>query len=272
MRPGPSVVKARVEGRVTMLGTGTSHGVPMIGCSCATCRSTDPRDRRLRPSIYIDIPQHAQLLVDTATDLRQQALRHDIGHVDAVLFTHAHADHILGLDDLRSFNALQGTPIPCYANREAWDTIRKQFSYVFEGPLQIGGGVPQLTTNDITAPFFIRGVRIVPVPLWHGKLPILGFRLGNFAYLTDCNRIPDESWPLVDGVEILVLDALRDEPHETHFTLGEAVAATERIAPQRAYFTHMTHDLPHAKTNARLPNGIELAYDGLVLDIEVDVA
>ena len=255
-----------------MLGTGTSHGVPMIGCNCATCRSTDPRDRRLRPSIYIDVPDYAQLLVDTATDLRQQALRYDISHVDAVLFTHAHADHILGLDDLRSFNALQGTPIPCYANREAWETIRRQFSYVFEGPLQLGGGVPQLTTNEIRAPFFIRGVRIVPVPLWHGKLPILGFRFGNFAYLTDCNRIPDEAWPLVDGVEFLVLDALRDEPHETHFTLGEAVAAVERIAPHRAYFTHMTHDLPHARTNARLPNGIELAYDGLVLDIEVDVA
>ena len=255
-----------------MLGTGTSHGVPMIGCNCATCRSTDPRDRRLRPSIYIDVPDYAQLLVDTATDLRQQALRHDISHVDAVLFTHAHADHILGLDDLRSFNALQGTPIPCYANREAWETIRRQFSYVFEGPLQLGGGVPQLTTNEIRAPFFIRGVRIVPVPLWHGKLPILGFRFGNFAYLTDCNRIPDEAWPLVDGVEFLVLDALRDEPHETHFTLGEAVAAAQRIGPHRAYFTHMTHDLPHAKTNARLPKGIELAYDGLVLDIEVDVA
>jgi len=244
----------------------------MIGCNCATCRSTDPRDRRLRPSIYIDVPDYAQLLVDTATDLRQQALRYDISHVDAVLFTHAHADHILGLDDLRSFNALQGTPIPCYANREAWETIRRQFSYVFEGPLQLGGGVPQLTTNEIRAPFFIRGVRIVPVPLWHGKLPILGFRFGNFAYLTDCNRIPDEAWPLVDGVEFLVLDALRDEPHETHFTLGEAVAAAQRIGPHRAYFTHMTHDLPHAKTNARLPRGIELAYDGLVLDIEVDVA
>jgi phosphoribosyl 1,2-cyclic phosphate phosphodiesterase len=255
-----------------MLGTGTSHGVPMIGCNCATCRSTDPRDRRLRPSIYIDVPDYAQLLVDTATDLRQQALRYDISHVDAVLFTHAHADHILGLDDLRSFNALQGTPIPCYANREAWETIRRQFSYVFEGPLQLGGGVPQLTTNEIRAPFFIRGVRVVPVPLWHGKLPILGFRFGNFAYLTDCNRIPDEAWPLVDGVEFLVLDALRDEPHETHFTLGEAVAAAQRIGPHRAYFTHMTHDLPHAKTNARLPRGIELAYDGLVLDIEVDVA
>ena len=255
-----------------MLGTGTSHGVPMIGCNCATCRSTDPRDRRLRPSIYIDVPHHAHILVDTATDLRQQALRHDIGHVDAVLFTHAHADHILGLDDLRGFNALQGTPIPCYADRVAWETIRRQFSYVFEGPLQIGGGVPQLTTNEITSPFYIRGIRIVPVPLWHGKLPILGFRFGNFAYLTDCNRIPDESLRLVDGVEILVLDALRDEPHETHFTLGEAVVAVERIGPHRAYFTHMTHDLPHAKTNARLPAGIELAYDGLVLDIEVDVA
>jgi phosphoribosyl 1,2-cyclic phosphate phosphodiesterase len=255
-----------------MLGTGTSHGVPMIGCNCATCRSTDPRDRRLRPSIYIDVPRCAHILVDAATDLRQQALRHEISHVDAVLFTHAHADHILGLDDLRSFNALQGTAIPCYANREAWETIRRQFAYVFEGPLQIGGGVPQLTTNEIRWPFFIRGVRIVPVPLWHGRLPILGFRFGSFAYLTDCNRIPDESWALVEGVDTLVLDALRDEPHETHFTLGEAVAAVEQIAPRRAYFTHMTHDLPHAKTNARLPAGIELAYDGLVLDIEVDVA
>jgi phosphoribosyl 1,2-cyclic phosphate phosphodiesterase len=255
-----------------MLGTGTSHGVPMIGCNCATCRSTDPRDRRLRPSIYLDVPGFAHILVDAATDLRQQALRHDISHVDAVLFTHAHADHILGLDDLRSFNALQGTAIPCYANRQAWETIRRQFDYVFEGPLQMGGGVPQLTTNEVRDPFFVRGVRIVPVPLWHGRLPILGFRFGSFAYLTDCNRIPDESWALVDGVDTLILDALRDEPHETHFTLGEAVAVVEQIAPRRAYFTHMTHDLPHAKTNARLPAGIELAYDGLVLDIEVDVA
>jgi len=266
------VVKAPIAARVTMLGTGTSHGVPMIGCHCATCRSTDPHDRRLRPSIYIDIPDRARVLVDTGPDLRQQALTHDITHVDAVLFTHAHADHILGLDDLRSFNQLQGSAIPCYADREAWQRIRAQFAYVFEGPLQIGGGVPQLTTNDIAGTFFIRGIKIVPVPLWHGKLPILGFRLGNFAYLTDCNRIPDESWPLLDGVDILVLDALRDEPHETHFTLGEAVAVVQRIGPSRAYFTHMTHDLPHGKTNARLPAGVQLAYDGLVLDIDVEIA
>jgi phosphoribosyl 1,2-cyclic phosphate phosphodiesterase len=261
-----------IHGKATMLGTGTSHGVPMIGCRCATCCSTDPRDRRLRPSIYVDVPGRGRILVDTATDLRQQALQHGISRVDAVLFTHAHADHILGLDDLRSFNALQGSAIPCYANRETWHAIRRQFSYVFEGPLQEGGGVPQLTTNEITEAFFVHGIRIVPVPLWHGKLPILGFRFGNFAYLTDCNRIPDESWRLVEGVELVVLDALRDEPHETHFTLGEAVAAAERIAARRTYFTHMTHDLPHAKTNARLPAGVELAYDGLVLDIEVDSA
>jgi len=265
-------MQAPIGGRVTLLGTGTSHGVPMIGCNCATCRSTDVRDRRLRASIYIEIPDRVRILVDTATDLRQQALTHGITRVDAVLFTHAHADHILGLDDLRSFNELQGSSIPCYANQEAWEQLRRQFSYVFEGPLQMGGGVPQVTANEIKGTFFIRGVKIVPVPLWHGKLPILGFRLGNFAYLTDCNRIPDESLGLVEGIDILVLDALRDEPHETHFTVGDAVAMVEKIAPQRAYFTHMTHDLPHAKTNARLPEGVELAYDGLVLDIEVCVS
>jgi len=255
-----------------MLGTGTSHGVPMIGCNCATCRSTDSRDRRLRPSIYIEVQERARILVDAATDLRQQVLRQGITRVDAVLFTHAHADHILGLDDLRSFNVLQGSPIPCFANREAWETIRRQFSYVFEGPLQIGGGVPQLTTNEIAGPFFIKGIKVIPVPLWHGKLPILGFRFGNFAYLTDCNRIPDESFQLVEGIDVLVLDALRDEPHQTHFTIAEALEVVRRIAPQRTYFTHMTHALPYAKTNARLPEGVELAYDGLVLDIEVDVS
>ena len=272
MRPGPSVVKAPLAARVTMLGTGTSHGVPMIGCHCATCRSTDVRDRRLRPSIYIEIPERVQILVDTATDLRQQALAHSITRVDAVLFTHGHADHILGLDDLRSFNRLQGAAIPCYANDETWTHIRRQFAYIFEGPLQAGGGVPQITANEVLGTFFIRGVKIVPVPLWHGKLPILGFRLGNFAYLTDCNRIPDESFGLIEGVDILVLDALRDEPHDTHFTLGEAVVVAQKIAAPQTYFTHMTHDLPHAKTNARLPEGIELAYDGLVFDIEVDIA
>jgi phosphoribosyl 1,2-cyclic phosphate phosphodiesterase len=261
-----------IHGKVLMLGTGTSHGVPMIGCTCATCRSTDPHDRRLRPSIYVDVPDRARILVDAGTDLRQQALQYGINRVDAVLFTHAHADHILGLDDLRSFNTLQGSAIPCYGNREALEAIKRQFPYVFGARLQEGGGVPQLTTHDVSGPFSIRGLRIVPVPLWHGKLPILGFRFGNFAYLTDCNRIPDNAWALVEGLDTLVLDALRDQPHETHFTVEEAVAAATRIAPRRTYFTHMTHDLLHAQTNARLPAGMQLAYDGLVFDIEVDPA
>ncbi len=260
------------HGRVTMLGTGTSHGVPMIGCACATCRSTAPHDRRLRPSIYVDVPGRARILVDTAIDLRQQALAHGITRVDAVLFTHAHADHILGLDDVRSFNTLQGIPIPCYANAEAWNAIKRTFFYVFDGVERMGGGVPQLVPHQIDGPLTICGIRIVPVPLWHGTLPILGFRFGNFSYLTDCNAIPDGSWPLIAGTEVLVIDALRDEPHETHFTIADALAVVERLGPRRAYFTHMTHDLPHAATNARLPRGVELAYDGLVLDIEVDVS
>lgn len=259
-------------GRVTFLGTGTSHGVPVIACDCAVCRSTDPRDKRLRPSIHVDVPGRAQILIDTTPDFRQQALTHGIRRLDAILFTHSHADHILGLDEVRRFNALQGGPIPCYANGVAWDIIKRSFYYAFDGVPRLGGGVPQVDAHEIAIdPFVVSGVRVVPVPLWHGKMPILGFRFGGFAYLTDCNRIPDESWPLVEGVETLVIDGLRDEPHTTHFTVAEALEAIARLAPRRAYLTHMTHDLGHAATSARLPAGVELAYDGLVLDVRVDV-
>ena len=256
---------------MTFLGTGTSHGVPMIGCSCAVCRSTDPRDTRLRPSIYVEVPGRARILVDATPDLRQQALAHAITRVDAILFTHGHADHVLGLDDVRRFNHLQGGPIPCYADRGTWDTLRRTFYYVFDGKPRQGGGVPELEPHEIDAPLAIGGVRITPVPLWHGRMPILGFRFGSFAYLTDCNRIPDESWPLVEGVETLVIDALRDKQHSTHFTVQEALEVIHRLRPRRAFMTHMTHDLGHAATNARLPAGVELAYDGLVLDVRVDV-
>jgi phosphoribosyl 1,2-cyclic phosphate phosphodiesterase len=256
--------------RVTFLGTGTSHGVPMIGCACATCRSTDPRDRRLRPSIHVDVPGRASILVDTATDLRQQALLYGVTRVDAVIYTHAHADHMLGLDELRRFNAIQGGSIPCYADARTWENLRKTFFYVFDGVVRQGGGIPQLEARQITQPFDVAGVHVVPVPLIHGRTPILGLRFGSFAYLTDCSAIPDESWPLVTGVDTLVIDALRHKPHPTHFTVAEALVAVERIAPRRAYFTHMCHDLPHAETCARLPAGVELAYDGLVLDVDVD--
>jgi phosphoribosyl 1,2-cyclic phosphate phosphodiesterase len=261
----------RVPARVLFLGTGTSHGVPMIGCTCSVCRSTDPRDKRLRPSIYLDVPSHAKLLVDTSPDLRQQALVHELTRVDAVLFTHSHADHILGLDELRRFNAIQGGAIPCYANTTTWETLRRTFSYIFDGVTRLGGGIPELEPHEISGPFTLCGVRIVPVPVWHGLMPVLGFRFGSIAYLTDCNRLDDGAWDLVEGVDTLVIDALRDRPHSTHFNLQEALDVIARIKPRRAFTTHMTHDLGHAATAARLPAGVELAYDGLVLDVSVDV-
>jgi phosphoribosyl 1,2-cyclic phosphate phosphodiesterase len=242
----------------------------MIGCGCATCHSTDPRDSRLRPSIYVEVDGRARILVDSSTDLRQQALRYNVTRIDAVVYTHAHADHILGLDELRRFNMLQGGGIPCYADRRTWEALKKMFFYVFDGISRQGGGVPLLEPREIDGPFEAAGVRIVPVPIVHGRTPILGLRFGTFAYLTDCSAIPDASWPLLEGVETLVIDALRHKPHPTHFTVAEALVAVERIAPRRAFFTHMAHDLGHADTCARLPRGVELAYDGLVLDVDVD--
>jgi len=259
-------------GRVTFLGTGTSSGVPVIGCDCAVCRSTDPHDSRLRPSIFVDVPGHAHILVDTGSDLRQQALAHRITHLDAVLITHGHADHVLGLDEIRRFNWMQGGAIPFYANDVAWETIRRVFYYVFDGKERQGGGIPRIEAHEVAGPFAIGGVQIVPVPLLHGRMPILGYRFGNFAYLTDCNVIPDASWPLLQGLDTLVLDALRDKPHTTHFTVAEAVDVARRLAPRQTFLTHMSHELGHAATNGRLPPEVRLAYDGLVVDFDADAA
>jgi len=238
----------------------------MIGCECSTCRSTDPRDNRLRPSIVVET-EGATVLVDAGPDLRTQALRHDLRRVDAIVFTHGHADHILGIDDLRRFNSLMKRPMPCYGDAQTLDDIRKTFHYVFDPATPKGGGLPSLALSLVAGPVRIGDLDVQPIPLWHGERAILGFRFGRFAYLTDCNRLPDEAWARLEGLDVVVLDALREQPHPTHFSLSEAVEAARRIGASRTYFTHMCHHLRHEPTNARLPAGMALAYDGLVLEI-----
>ena len=253
----------------------------MIGCDCAVCRSADPRDRRLRPSILIEIagaapgsgaaPSFARsvrsILVDTSTDLRAQALGHDIRRVDAILFTHSHADHVMGLDEIRRYNAMQKSAIACYADARTLADLTRMFAYIFEPPAASVGGIPRLSLFTIAGAFSLGGVEVTPIPVLHGSRPILGYRLGTFAYLTDCSGIPEQSWPLLTGVRTLVLDALRDRPHPTHFSVAEALDVVARLRPERTYLTHICHDLPHAATCARLPDGVELAYDGLVLNV-----
>ena len=251
--------------KITFLGTGTSHGVPMIACDCLTCRSEDAHDKRLRPSIYVQMEDGTSILVDAGPDLRQQALTHDLRRVDAILFTHGHADHILGLDETRRFSGPQKRPMICYGDDLTLSDIRKMFAYVFDPSTPQGGGLPQLDLVPVRGTFRIGVHEILPVPVMHGERPILGFRFGAFAYLTDCSRIPDESWPLLHNLDGVVVDALRVRPHPTHFSLSEAIEAGRRIAARRTWFTHMCHDLPHADTNARLPEGMQLAYDGLVV-------
>jgi phosphoribosyl 1,2-cyclic phosphate phosphodiesterase len=254
--------------QITFLGTGTSHGVPMIGCECATCHSEDPRDRRLRPSLFIRAADGTSLLIDAGPDLRAQALTHRINRVDAIIFTHGHADHILGLDDVRRFNSILKRPMQLYGDALTLDEIKRMFGYAFDPSTPKGGGIPQLELVEVRGPFSVGSFQVRPVPIWHGKRLILGLRLGRFAYLTDCSAIPDESWPLLEGVDVAVVDALRHRPHSTHFSLEQAVAASRRIAAGQTWFTHMCHDLPHAATNAQLPAGMALAYDGLQLNID----
>ncbi len=257
-----------MEARLTFLGTGTSHGVPMIGCACDVCQSSDSRDKRLRPSIYLEVDEGPSVLVDTSTDLRQQALTRNVRRVDAILYTHSHADHVMGFDEVRRFNAISGVPIPAYADARTSADLRRMFNYVFDPPKQKGGGIPQVQLQTIDGPFPVGRLRVQPVPLLHGSRPILGFRFGRCAYLTDCSRIPDEAWPLLDGLDVLVLDALRHRPHPTHFTVAEALQVVEQLQPARTYFTHICHDLSHEATNRSLPPSVELAYDGLALTID----
>ena len=244
----------------------------MIGCQCSVCHSSDSRDRRTRPSIYLAVENGPSILVDTSTDLREQALARGVTRVDAILFTHSHADHVMGLDDSRRFSQMQENAIPCYADAATCDSLRRTFHYVFDPSTDKGGGLPQIELHTIAGRFNIGPIGIQPVPIFHGKRQILGFRFGNFAYLTDCSGVPDETWPLLEDLDILVLDALRHRPHPTHFTVAEAVTVAGRIAARQTYLTHICHDLPHQATNDSLPSSVQLAYDGLTFSIDVAAA
>lgn len=251
--------------KITFLGTGTSHGVPVIGCDCRVCKSPNPKNHRTRPSILVQY-NGASVLVDTATELRLQALRNGISKVDAVLFTHTHADHIFGLDDLRGFNLRREGSIPCYGDRESIANIRRIFEYIFI-ETQKGGGKPKIELRAIEGRFNLFGLDIIPVKIMHGELPILGFRFNDVAYLTDCSRISDESKELLRGLRLMILDALRFRPHPTHFSLSEALGVVEELRPDRTLFTHICHDMDHDEVNRTLPYYAQLSYDGLTLSM-----
>ena len=251
---------------VRVLGSGTSHGVPMIGCTCAVCRSDDPRDARTRPSILIELDGF-NLLVDTSTDLRAQALREGIDRVDAVFYTHAHADHVFGFDELRRFNHLTRQPLHAYGDEATLAAIRRTFAYAYDPDAPKGGGVPDVRLNPVSGPFAPGGHTMTPVPVMHGTTPVNGLRIGAFAYVTDCNVIPETSMALLGGLDVLIMDALRHKPHPTHFTVAGALDIIAALQPKQAYLTHMAHDLPHAATCAALPPGVTLSYDGLVIDV-----
>lgn len=248
-----------------MMGSGTSTGVPVIGCRCAVCRSDDPRNRRLRPGVRLDLAG-GTAVVDTSPDFREQAIRFGLERVDAVLYTHAHADHVFGLDDLRVFNFRQRAAIPCYGSADTIARLRQIFAYVFEdGPE--GGGKPRLDLVPVRGAFELLGERVVPVPVRHGEVEVFGYRVGGFALVTDVSRVPDESWATLAGTEVLILSALRYRAHPTHFNIEQAIAAARRIGARRTILTHIAHEVDHADLRVALPPGVEIGYDGLVVDL-----
>lgn len=252
--------------RLTFLGTGTSTGVPMIGCSCKVCSSANVKDKRLRSSAWIEAGGMS-VVIDTSTDFRAQALAVGIKRLDAVFFTHHHADHIHGIDDLRSFNFIQRHAIPCYGGPEALERIKGMFGYIFDGKADTGGGKPRLELYPITAPVTMGALTVEPIPVMHGELAVYGYRVNDTAYVTDCSRIPDSSLRRLEGLDCLVLGALGLKSHPTHFTLEQALDVIAMLAPKRAYLTHLNHNIGHDEVSANLPPGVFLAYDGLAIDI-----
>ena len=251
--------------KVTLLGTGTSTGVPVVACECAVCRSADPRDSRTRVSALLSW-DGKNIVIDTGPDFRHQMLRHAVTHLDAILYTHGHADHLNGLDDIRGFCFRANGPMPLYGDKATLDRVSIVFDYAFRQHPE-GGSVPRIELREIDGSFDLFGCRVVPLRVWHGSTPVLAYRIGQFAYATDCNRIPAETLEQLAGVDVLVLDALRERPHSTHFSIGEAIGVAQAAGAKQTYFVHMTHDVSHEETDAALPDGIELAYDGLSFEV-----
>jgi phosphoribosyl 1,2-cyclic phosphate phosphodiesterase len=256
-----------MKARLTVLGSGTSMGVPTIGCTCAVCHSTDPLDRRTRPSIMIEYADKF-VLIDTTPDFREQAIRENITRIDAVLYTHTHADHILGIDDLRPLSYHRASKIPLYAKPEAADFIRNMFRYIFDADYKFGG-LAQVEMKPVDSAFELFGANVQPVPVIHGEAEIYGFRLGSMAYLTDFSSVPESSLAMIQNLDVLFLDALRYTPHPTHSTVEKSLQIAERVGAKRVFFTHICHDLPHRETNALLPPHVRLAYDGMKLEFEI---
>jgi phosphoribosyl 1,2-cyclic phosphate phosphodiesterase len=257
-----------MKATLTVLGSGTSMGVPTIGCDCAVCQSPDPKDRRTRPSVLIEYNGKA-VLIDTTPDFREQAIREGIRRLDAVLYTHGHADHVLGLDDLRplTFHRPEGK-LPLYARPEVGEILRRIFRYIFDADYKFGS-LAQVELRPISGAVELYGARFEPVKVLHGDAEIIGFRFGTAAYLTDFSEIPEASYAQLSGLDILFLDALRHTPHPTHSTVENSLRIAERVRPRRTFFTHICHDLPHVETNAALPPGVELSYDGMKLEFEI---
>ncbi len=251
---------------VTFLGTGTSTGVPVVGCHCRVCTSQDPKNKRLRQSVKVETGGKF-FIIDTTPDLRLQLLRDPIPRLDFILYTHSHSDHMMGLDDIRPFNFRQREAIHAYANAKTAKAVRRAFSYIWNES-QIGGGKPQLELHEVEGPFSHDGIDVIPLPVTHGDWTILGFRIGRFAYITDTNGIPESSMRLLEGVEVLALDGLRPAPpHPTHFTIDESVDVAARIGARQTWLIHLTHDIGHESFDATLPERVRLAYDGLKLEI-----